>query len=86
MNFKQELAKRVAKELNEPVEKVLEKMEVPPDQTLGDFALPCFIFGAHGKPHEIAQRLATQIKAPFLEKIETKGPYLNFFIPGNWFR
>jgi len=57
-------------------------LEVPPSESLGDFSLPCFQLSKKLKkaPDQIAFKLSNEIKAPFIEKIETKGPYLNFFI------
>lgn len=60
-------------------------IEVPPDPALGDFAFPCFQLAKTYKksPQQIAEEISKKIKLPFLEKIETKGPYLNFFIDKN---
>ncbi len=80
MDFKEQLANIIAKELKDNKNKIIEKIEVPPDPKLGDFALPCFIFPSQGKPPEVALKLSKKIKAPFIERIETKGPYLNFFL------
>ncbi len=58
-------------------------LAVPPDSTFGDYALACFPFAKQLKkdPVGIANDLKEKIKAPsFVEKIETKGPYLNFFL------
>ena len=79
MDFKASLAKLLKKEVKTDV---LSLLEVPPDPKLGDFALPCFSFAKTLKkaPPLIAQDLAKKIKAPFLDKIEVKGPYLNFFV------
>ncbi len=79
MQTKKELVKVLKKELNQDVESLL---EIPPDASLGDYALPCFTLTKAFKksPQEIAQSLAQKIKSPLLEKVEVKGPYLNFFI------
>ncbi|MBD3164703.1 arginine--tRNA ligase [Candidatus Woesearchaeota archaeon] len=57
-------------------------LEIPPDASLGDFALPCFQFSKKLKknPAEIASGLKANLKSDFIEKTEAKGPYLNFFI------
>ena len=58
-------------------------LEQPPDNTLGDWAFPCFTLAQQHKksPALIAQELAKKIIAqPFLTKIEAHGPYVNFFI------
>jgi arginyl-tRNA synthetase len=57
-------------------------IEIPPSQNLGDYAFPCFILSKKLKksPQIIAEDLKKKIKSKDFEKIETKGPYLNFFI------
>ncbi len=57
-------------------------IEIPKDSTLGDYTFPCFILAKEFKksPVEIAKSLALQIKSNKFEKIEAKGPYINFFI------
>src|SRR3989338_9511767 len=57
-------------------------LEVPPSQDLGDYAFPCFSLAKELKknPIEIAKELSLKIKSKDFEKIEAKGPYLNFFI------
>jgi arginyl-tRNA synthetase len=81
MDFKENIAKLIAKETNEKVEEVLEKLEVPP-QGLGDFAYPCFTLAKTMKkaPNAIAEELTGSFKADFIEKVEQKGPYINFFL------
>tara|TARA_Y100000310_G_scaffold334233_1_gene413555 strand:+ start:85862 stop:87514 length:1653 start_codon:yes stop_codon:yes gene_type:complete len=79
MDFKLEVAKLVKKVVKTDVSSIL---EIPPDPKLGDFALPCFPFAKKLKksPVVIAKDLASKVSAPFLEKVEVKGPYVNFFI------
>ena len=79
MDFKKELVNILKKELGQDVESLL---EVPPDPSLGDYALPCFTLAKTLKesPQEIAQSLSKKIHAAFIERVEAKGPYLNFFI------
>jgi len=57
-------------------------LEVPPDYAMGDFALPCFLLAKELKksPQQIASELAAGIHAEFLERVEAKGPYVNFFV------
>ncbi len=58
-------------------------IEIPPDPSLGDYAVPCFSFAKQLKkaPDRIAEDLAKKITlaAPF-RKVEVSGPYLNFFV------
>ena len=73
------IAKQTGLKENE-VEKVL---EIPPSFDLGDYAFPCFILSKKLKknPNQIAEELKNKIKTDKeIEKIEVKGPYLNFFI------
>ncbi len=70
MDFKEILLKELSKQIKEQI-----NLEVPPNQSLGNFALPCFKLSK--KPIELQKSL----KLPkFIEKTEVKGPYLNFFI------
>jgi len=92
MNPKKDIAGLVAGILSIkefPGDKIDGLLEVPPQKELGDLSLPCFRFSAFmkKKPAEIAlmlkQKIEVQLKAKkgsgFIEKIEVKGPYLNFF-------
>ena len=68
-------------------DKISEIIETPPTDELGDYSLPCFIFSKElGKnPALIAQELKEKFQTiPEIEKIETKGPYLNFFLDKNF--
>ena len=57
-------------------------LEVPPSQELGDFAFPCFSLAKVLKknPVEIAKDISSKIKNPAFEKVESHGPYINFFL------
>ena len=57
-------------------------IEIPPTQEMGDFAFPCFILSKTLKknPVQIAEELKKKIKTKEFEKIESRGPYLNFFV------
>ncbi len=77
-------AKKTIIEILKPFLKAEEAMiEAPPDDKLGDFAVPMFSFAKELKksPNAIAKDIAgkAKAKAPF-EKIESSGPYINFFI------
>jgi len=57
------------------------KLEIPPTG-LGDFAVPCFSFTAKEKktPNQIANDIVNIFKkSKWIEKIEVKGAYINFF-------
>ena len=76
--FKEKLEKSLSKEWNVDV-----KLEVPPNNEMGDFAFPCFQFSKLMKksPVQIANDFVNSApKINFVEKIITKGPYVNIFI------
>ena len=79
MDFKKEIIKVIVKETG--VKDI--DLEVPPDASLGDYAFPCFSLAKVLKksPVQIAQELAKKIElSKVIERIEVKGPYLNFFV------
>ncbi len=79
MNSRQQIAALLKRLLGEDVEQML---EVPPQPELGDYALPCFSFAKTLKrnPNDIAIDLSKKLKADIFEKVEAKGPYVNFFL------
>ncbi len=78
MNFRQQLILFLKKELKEDVSDLL---EVPPALRFGDYALPCFFLAKKLKkdPAAIAKGLSKKLRAKFLDRVEAKGPYANFF-------
>ncbi len=59
------------------------KLEKPTNVKMGDFSFPCFKLAPKFKksPKEIAEDITSKIKKEdFLEKIETKNGYINFFL------
>jgi len=74
-------------EVEELLKKITKKskiaLESPPDSSIGEFAFPCFQLSKEleKNPNEIAQDIAKTIPlSNLLEKVEVKGPYINFFI------
>jgi arginyl-tRNA synthetase len=66
-------------------EEIEAKIEVPPSIEMGDYAFPCFFLAEklRDSPHEIAIELRELIGSPDdtdFDDIQTKGPYINFFI------
>lgn len=64
---------------------VSEILEVPPNSSLGDYALPCFVLSKKLKknPAEIANNLAKKMENTLeFEKVEAAGPYVNVFVNG----
>lgn len=59
-------------------------LEQPPEQSLGDYALPCFRFAKALKknPNLVAEELKNELLAlnnPWVERIDLKGAFLNIF-------
>jgi arginyl-tRNA synthetase len=80
---KQEIIKSIKTAVGKGYSPVINELEIPPEPTMGDFAYPCFILakGLKKNPVEIARELAAKIEpSGWLEKVEVKGPYLNFFL------
>ena len=84
MDFKQEISLFLSNYINKSGDFIKELLEIPKDSDMGDYAFPCFLLSKELKksPQMIASELFEKIgKNPFfLEKIEAKGPYINFFI------
>jgi len=62
-----------------------QKIEIPKDKSMWDFAFPTFVLAKTFKkaPNQIAEELANKInqnKPDFIEKIEQVWPYINFFL------
>lgn len=81
--FKKEIIKTLSEEIKMSQKEIESLIEVPPDSSFGDYAFPCFSLAKIYKknPLEIAEEIAGKLKInPKIEKIEDKGPYVNFFI------
>jgi len=63
-----------------------EHIEIPPNPEFGDYSLPCFFLTKKLKdePRQIAlelrQKIGDDAPATDFESVQTKGPYLNFFV------
>ncbi|WP_315120079.1 arginine--tRNA ligase [uncultured Clostridium sp.] len=82
MDFKKLVAERISENIELPIEKVEEFIEIPPKADMGDFAFPCFQLAKtlRKAPNAIASELKEKINKDGFEKIESLGPYLNFFV------
>ncbi len=83
MDIKLELGRAIGAVVQMEAEEVAGWMEIPPDTAMGDYAFPCFRLAKTMRkaPPAIAAELAQQVEKPaFVEKIEVKGAYLNFFL------
>jgi len=84
MNFRQAILDGLAPLTQLPTQAISDLLEIPPQPHLGDYAFPCFTLAKTWRkaPAAIAADLAGQLgqSLPFIERIETIGGYLNFFI------
>ena len=84
MNYKQQIADSIARNLNHKVnaESILNKIEYPKKDSMGDLAFPCFVLAKtlHQSPVKIARQLSKQVDQNGFNKVRAVGPYLNFFI------
>ena len=80
--MKEKLIQLLSKEAGLSPKEVESLLEIPPSPELGDFAFPCFSLAKTLKksPVQIAQELSEKISSKELEKVEAKGPYVNFFL------
>jgi len=78
---KQEVVKALKGAIGKAYSPTYEELEEPPNKEFGDVAFPCFNLakGMSRNPAEIATELAAKIGAKeIIEKVEAKGPYVNF--------
>ena len=84
IDFKQEIAKKVAKATNLEENELKNYIEIPKDNTNGDYAFPCFRLAKELKkaPPVIANEIKEKIEIDekIIEKVEIAGGYLNFYI------
>lgn len=61
---------------------VYDSIEIPPDKNMGDLAFPCFKLAKELRksPQIIAEDLKLKISHEVIDRIETVGAYLNFFV------
>ncbi|MEK6844634.1 MAG: arginine--tRNA ligase, partial [Nanoarchaeota archaeon] len=66
------------------IQEIEEKIEIPSDSLIGDFAFPCFFISSklRKNPNEIALKIKDEIKniPKEISEIKVSGPYLNFFV------
>ncbi len=84
LNFKDEAIKLIKSQVDELTEEEISLLiEVPPSYDMGDYAFPVFSLAKifRKAPVKIAEEIAGKFgENQYFEKIENKGPYLNFFI------
>lgn len=84
INFKEEIAEKIAKATNLNKEELEKYIEIPPNSDLGDYAFPCFKLAKDLRkaPPMIANDIKENIEidANIIKKIDVVGGYLNIFI------
>ncbi|WP_106010545.1 arginine--tRNA ligase [Clostridium luticellarii] len=84
MDYRELVAEEIQKNIDADLQLDFIKglIEIPPKPEMGDYAFPCFQLAKNLKksPNIIAQELKDKIKRNYFEKVEDKGPYVNFFV------
>ncbi|WP_195925172.1 arginine--tRNA ligase [Sarcina ventriculi] len=82
MDYKKIVATRLKENIDLDLDKIESLIEIPPKSDMGDFAFPCFQLAKVMKkaPNMIAKDIADVIKEDGFEKVESLGPYINFFM------
>lgn len=80
--MKEKIAELISKQIGLSREEILKLIVIPKSSSLGDYAFPCFVLAKKLKknPTEIAKELTGKIKTTDFEKVESSGPYINFFL------
>ena len=68
-------------------QKIAQMLEYPPDEKMGDIALPCFKLSKSLRmsPVMISEKIASQLTNSDIERIETVNGYLNIYIKKSYF-
>ena len=82
MDYKALVAERIKEHVDLDLNLIERLIELPPRSEMGDFAFPCFQLSKalRKAPVMIAEELKSKINKEGFEKIESLGPYLNFFM------
>ncbi len=84
IDFKEKIAEEISKKMDITVKEIEEYLEIPKDNKMGDYALPCFKLAKEMKksPIIIANEIKEQIEMPnkYIAKIEVVNGFLNIFI------
>ena len=84
INFKQEIAKQIAKTVDLEVAELESYIEIPKEEKMGDYAFPCFKLAKILKkaPSMIAEEIKEKLEVDrqVFERVEMVGGYLNFSI------
>jgi arginyl-tRNA synthetase len=91
--IKGELAQNIAqiiKKINDQAEldskSILGMLEYPPDEKMGDIALPCFKLSRTLRmaPVKIAETIAAELNLPAAKRVEAVNGYLNIYLDGEY--
>ena len=65
---------------------VLGMLEYPPDEKMGDIALPCFKLSRtlRTAPVKIAEAIAAELSSPAIKRVEAVNGYLNIYLDGEY--
>ena len=87
MDYKKKVVELIKSQVDMDLETIEKLIEIPPKPEMGDFAFPCFqLAKAFRKaPNMIAEELKDKLDTEGFEKIESLGPYLNFFVDKSTF-
>ncbi|AZO95512.1 arginine--tRNA ligase [Halocella sp. SP3-1] len=83
INFKEKLIKLIINNYELDERLISDLIEIPPQEEMGDYALPCFKLARNFRkaPGKIALELKEAIgKNKYFSEITNNGPYLNFFV------
>ena len=83
INFKEIIAEKIAKASELEKEEIVNYIEIPPNDEMGDYAFPCFKLAKvlRKAPNMIAEELKSKLDTDeVVERIEIVGGYLNFYI------
>jgi arginyl-tRNA synthetase len=82
LDYKLVIAGKIGEILDVETDRLVGLMEVPPRPEMGDYAFPCFQLAKtlRKAPNAIATELKEKLDIAEVERIETLGPYLNFFL------
>ena len=84
VDFKELIAKELYDEaFGLTTDEIKDLIEIPADEKMGDYAFPCFRLAKelHKAPPMIAADIANEIvELDFIDHIDVKGAYLNFYL------
>ena len=84
MDYKSEIASKLARFTQLDMDTVMNLLEVPPRSDMGDYAFPCFTLAKsmHKAPQMISAEIASDssMGEKRISEVKSVGPNVNFFI------